>query len=292
MKFIHTFWSKPLFNNKFNKFETLIKCTLLDYAYSAHCVKKFGEKIILFADKKGAEILSPIPYDEVHIIDNLDEESVHFAAQIKFIALKNSNLGDVLIDGDLFLQKEDCIDILKEKIKNNDVVYSFFEPYEYVIRGSMKNYYIDLINKMNIDIYKKPYKLPIKYKDLYWMNTSLMGFTNQTLKDEYINQYYHHKSFLKDIEFNHTWPDIIIEQHFLTLLCKNYKSSPIIENFYYDLGANQHALNIGFTHLGSLKPNYNDFCNDKLKEENPQLCRNLWIMINKQLNEYNKNRIK
>lgn len=288
MKFIHTFWSKPLFNNKFNKFETLIKCTLLDYAYSAHCVKKLGEKIILFADKKGVEILSPIPYDEVHIIDNLDEESIHFAAQLKFAALKNSNLGDVLIDGDLFLSKKDSIDILKNKLKENDIVYSFFEPYEYTTSAGMGNYYIELMGKMNILKYQKPYKLPKKFEELNWMNTSLMSFSNQTLKDEYINQYYYHKSLLKDIDFNHLWPDIIIEQYFLTLLCKNYKSSPMIENFFYDVGCNQYALNIGFTHLGMFKPNYNDHCNCMLKKENPKLCDELWIMINKQLDEYNE----
>lgn len=286
MKFIHTFWSKPLFNNKFNKFETLIKCTLLDYAYSAHCVKKFGEKIILFTDKKGADILSPIQYDEVHIINDIDKESIHFAAQIKFIALKNSDLGDVLIDGDLFLSKKDSIDILKNKLKENDVVYSFFEPHEYTVKGNMDEYYINLINKLNVIKYQKPYKLPRKFEELNWMNTSLMGFTNQTLKDEYINQYNHHKSLLNNIDFDQVWPDIIIEQYFLTLLCKNYKSSPIIENFFYDIGCNQYALNIGFTHLGIFKPNYNDYCNNILKKENPKLCNELWFMINKQINEY------
>ena len=103
MRFVHTFWSKPLYNNKFNTFNNSLKCILSNYGYSVACVKSFGEKIILYTDEKGAELLSFIPYDEVIIINGLEGESIHCAAQLKFEALKLYQDGDVLIDGDLFI---------------------------------------------------------------------------------------------------------------------------------------------------------------------------------------------
>ena len=77
MTFVHSFWSKPLLNSKFKKYEEMLPVMLSNYAYSALCVKRRGYKIKLFADKIGAEMLDFIDYDEVIILDNLDNESVH-----------------------------------------------------------------------------------------------------------------------------------------------------------------------------------------------------------------------
>lgn len=40
MRFIHTFNSKPLLKEKFDKYETSLDVILTDYAYSAECCKK------------------------------------------------------------------------------------------------------------------------------------------------------------------------------------------------------------------------------------------------------------
>ena len=89
---------------------------------------------------------------------------------------------------------------------------------------------------------------------------------------EYIKQYYHHKKLLDQFEFT-TWPDIIIEQRFLTLLVssKNYTSSPIVEGFAIDPNANQVALDLGFTHLGSGKVAYNEWIQKLFSESNKTL---------------------
>jgi hypothetical protein len=121
--------------------------------------------------------------------------------------------------------------------------------------------------------YDAPYRLPLSWDEYRWMNTSLMRFNNQELKDEYIRQYYHHKDMLSDEDFYDCWPDIIIEQKFLTLLCeeKHYSSEPIIPNFWFDDNANDFALNIGFTHLGHGKHAHRDWIIDLLSNENPEL---------------------
>jgi hypothetical protein len=75
-----------------------------------------------------------------------------------------------------------------DRIKDdtNAVIYSFFEPYNYTLRGTMKNYYIKLLAKMRKAQYLDEYKLPKKWGDMGWMNTSLMRFNDEELLQEYI----------------------------------------------------------------------------------------------------------
>lgn len=292
MKFIHTFWSKPLLNNLFNNIETLLPITINQYAYSAECIHNLDYKIILFADEVGAELLSCIPYDQVIIVPNLENESIHFAAQLKFYALEHSDLGDCIIDGDLFIRSNKVLPILHKPV---DCVYSFFEPTEYTLPdlNKAKQYY-DLYYDMNNITYEDPYVLPMKLSEMQWMNTSLMLINNQCLKDEYVRQYYHHKKQLGRFEFT-TWPDIIIEQRFLTLLVnsKNYTSQPIIEKSAADPGANQLALDLGFTHLGSSKVIYNDWVKKLLYETNKRLydetVKHIDKMAHKYINDFKNN---
>lgn len=287
MKFIHTFWSKPLLNNKFNKIEILLPITINQYAYSAECIHNLNQKIVLFADEIGAELLSCIPYDEVIIVPNLENESVHFAAQLKFYALEHSDLGDCIIDGDLFIRSDKVLPIINKSV---DCIYSFFEPTVYTLPDLYKaKCYYDLVQTMNKIPYEKPYVLPVTLSDVQWMNTSLMKINNQSLKDEYIKQYYHHKKLLDRFEFT-TWPDIIIEQRFLTLLVnsKNYTSSPIVEGFAIDPNANQVALDLGFTHLGSGKVAYNEWIQKLFSESNKTLYNKTGQHIKKMWKKYNK----
>jgi hypothetical protein len=72
MKYIHTFWSKPLYKNKFNKFNACLDAILSDYAYSANCIHKLNRKIVLFTDSVGAELLSFIDYDDVVKVRGMD----------------------------------------------------------------------------------------------------------------------------------------------------------------------------------------------------------------------------
>ena len=276
MKFIHTFWSKPMLNSKFGTRKNHLRAILTDYSYSVHCIKKHNEKIVLYADSFGAELLSFIPYDDVIILDNLDNESIHFAAQTKIEALKRCDLGDVLIDGDLFLIHQESIDIIKEKLSRNDVIYSFFEPNELTCCENMKDFYREMLPKMNVIKYDSPYKIPNTWDEMNWFNTSLMAFTNKKLLDEYIIQYDHHKYLLKDIDFGGTWPDIIIEQYFLTRLVKNkYKSEPVIKNYYFDISVSHYSKHIGFIHLGCTKQVVNKYYEEVLFKENPSLYRSM-----------------
>lgn len=269
MRFIHTFWSKPLYNNKFNTFNNSLNILLSNYGYSAGCVHALGERIILYADEKGAELLSFIPYDEVIIIKDLENESVHCAAQLKFEALKQYQDGDVIIDGDLFIQNSKSLDFIRNY--DGDVLYSFFEPFEYLLYNLNIQIFSGIFYALQRIKLMDGYKLPIFFKDMGWPNTSLMKFNNKDALRDYIEQYTYHKNAIKNINFGNGWPDVIIEQYFLRVLCdmKGYKYEPVIAD-YPKKEANDYALEIGYTHLGSKKLNHIDTFNEKFKKLNPE----------------------
>jgi hypothetical protein len=283
MRFIHTFNSKPLLKEKFNKYETILDVILTDYAYSAACCKKHGYDIILYTDKLGAKMLSHIGYNEVIILDLPDEG--HFAASIKFEAIKNMTEDDILIDGDLFIQNKKAFEII-ESYKNYDFVYSFYEPNRFVLLDDKKlNMYKDMFNVFikNKSVFKKPFELIKSYSELEWPNTSLMRFNNLELKNKYLEQYMYHLQKLVNIDFGRTWPDIIIEQFHMKRLLEygNYTSKPIIENYPND-ESNKFALEIGFTHLGNVKINYNEHFKQKLK----LLDSDLYNKVQNQIEKY------
>ena len=273
MTFVHSFWSKPLLNNKFNVYEEQLPIVLSNYAYSAFCVKKQGHKIKLFADRLGAEMLDFIHYDEVIILDNLDNECIHFAAQIKFEALKRMTLDECLIDGDMFLSKKDVFVIISSI--NTDFLYTIYEPYPATVRAGdgLNNY--KKLKKTFLkykDKFLPPYNISTKNEDLQWPNTSFMKISNQELKDEYIRQYEYHKNVLKDETDFAMWPDIFIEQlHLRKLLeSKNYSHRPLIYDFP-SRATNDYSYKIGLCHLGAEKEILKDMIYKRLKEANIKL---------------------
>ena len=284
MKFVHSFWSKPLLENKFNDYNTLLNVVLTDYAYSVACIKKNGHSIKLFTDKIGEQLLSFIPYDEIVVLDIPKNWNIPFAAQIKFEALKRMSLDECLIDGDLFLKYPAAY----ERISSieADFVYSFFEPTSFTLSTQTQiDKYTHMRDQMRT--YRSSFKTPYEidkdiYRDYEWTNTSLMLFHNQKLKDEYIRQYEYYRRLLKNINFKNAWPDIIIEQRHMTkLLATGYSSEPVVTEFPTQF-ANEYAIKIGYTHLGSAKINLHYIVKDWLKE----LDSDLFDAVQEQTTKY------
>lgn len=281
MKFIHTFWSKPL--NEHKSYNLNLTSLLTVYAYSAECIRNLGETIELYADEYGAELLSFIPYDKVHIVKNIEDNNPYFFAQMKLFALKECDLGDVLIDGDLFLYNREVINKIEEN-KHIDVIYSYFEPYHQILKDQLYGMYSKinsaLVSNSNIN-FKEPYKWPSEDNEFEWMNTSLLVFNNQELKDRYIEDQFYYQKVLNDIKWDKMLPDVVLEQRFLTLLAKDYTSMPILEGYGVNPQINEIAIKMGFTHLCTSKLYVYNFFQDRLFELNNDLYTKLHAQIKK-----------
>ena len=92
---------------------------------------------------------------------------------------------------------------------------------------------------------------------------------------------------LKDIDFEHTWPDIIIEQYFLKKIIEqgNYSITPIIKSFPY---ITKEDSELGFTHLGCLKPQYLGLMKQITQTQNIGLYNKVIKKFNEEMTKYNK----
>ena len=247
MTFVHSFQVEPMLQSKFRNLDKGLKITLVDYAYSVECIHKFGHTIELYTDTVGAEILKPIPYDKVHIVTNDITKNWNFAASIKFKALQNMTLDQILIDGDIFLEKPIVFTLLQNF--NSDMVVSMYEPRERIFNVETMNETISVCSK-----FQQPnYELPNAENMLGWYNTSLLKFNNEALKSEYIRQYIAHVKQSENFEFKaYIWPDIVYEQYNIEALLKNTNCSLEMVNPYYNIDES-YAYKIGFCHLGVSK---------------------------------------
>lgn len=282
MKFVHTFWSKPFLNNKFNDKNTLLEVILSDYAYSVACIKHFGHTIRLFTDSYGKKLLGYIPYDDIVVMNDLDDENINFAAQIKFKALEQMSIDEYLIDGDLFLRGPLVYSHINSM--NSDCIYSFFEPEEFTKRSkSHTKYFIDLkeiVAKHN-DEFEDIYKIQ-ENVTFDWTNTSFLKFNNEELKRIYVAQYWKNKKLVEKEQYGEIWPDIWLEQKNLTLLLKNsdYTNSPVIYG-YPSGAAEMYAQLLGFVHLGADKVGCKDLIFEWLKNLDLGLCQKTIQQIEK-----------
>lgn len=283
ISFAHSFWTKPLLSNKFAKLQTALAINLVEYALSVEFVHSNGYKIKLYTDKEGAEIFGKIPYDDIVILENTITDNYHFAASFKFVALEHMTLNEVLIDGDIFLHKTPVYKIIENDVA--DMLVSMFEPKEYIENDKERNTkMLEMLRNCN---FAEPYTTPTFDDCDGWYNTSLMKFGNEVLKDEYIKQYKLHNSIVKDVDFQNTWPDIILEQRHLTQLSryKNYKIHTIIEDFP-SVECDHRAVEIGFMHLGNAKYSTQMQNIQTLYAMNPKVCIELNSHINNMIAKY------
>lgn len=284
MNYAHSFWSKPLFNNKFNNVNESVAITLIDYALSVDYLHKNGYEVTLYADKEGAELLSVIPYDKVVIVDNYITDNWHFAASMKFVALEQMPLGDVLIDGDMFLTKGRIYAEIASSTA--DLTCSFFEPYEKDAPAGILKYkpLFDYLDECDL---QEPFKSETRSEFKGWYNTSLIRFQNQKLRDAWIKQYKEHVSLVENKEFPiKVWPDVILEQLHLThMITEDQVKCIVPKDIYYTPEGEDYCNKIGFTHLGIAKKRLHNNCVRLLYKQNKEL----FLKINDFIRTYGEN---
>lgn len=225
MALVHSLWTAPMLNNErgqasYKQIETTIWCFAMSVAYA----KRLGEDIHLYADYLGRELLHSLPYTKIESLDIPTDFPTDFWAAGKFFALKKMQLGDIHIDGDVFLKTPELMEVINNRMLTTDLIVQSIEN-----SWSYDNeYYINCVNVIKDNGIVLPNQLPY-VAPAY--NCGLVGFNNKELKEKYLQHYFNsvdiiknHPTALEQIRSNkETWMDLLIEQQHLFSLSRGYK---------------------------------------------------------------------
>ena len=105
MRFVHSYWTAPNSKNR--------SIDIICSAYSVFKIHQLGQKIVLYTDDYGKELLKDIPYDEVYtILNGLDKKiNPHIWSASKFISMQYEPLDSIHIDNDVFIYDLDMLKI-------------------------------------------------------------------------------------------------------------------------------------------------------------------------------------
>lgn len=289
MKYANSWQTAPLINNRFSGKRQALEINLINYALSCLFLKRINRNIVLYTDELGKELFKEIPYDEICVLDLPKDIHWSFAASVKFEALKQMELGDVLIDGDLFIHKPMAAELI-EKDKS-DVLTSFFED-RYFLEKDAEVQTLMKKNLSEVD-FDDPYKVEEFDDSTGWFNTSLIKINDQGLKDEWIRQYEVNARKIPN-KFISTdyWIDIILEQENLGKLCQYFGYQPhTLIHGYNTLYGEKLTQNIGYCHLGGSKTEFHNTAKKLLENMDSEIYNNVMNSIDDKLkfvNAYGK----
>lgn len=227
ISFAHTYWTKPTADDRYGyKSPRQIVTHLYCYSLSATYIKKLGYNISLYADTRAIDLLRDLPYDNVVELDIPESADTRFWAQSKFYSLSKMRLGEVLIDGDIFIKSQEIIDKIDPIA---DVNIQSLET-GYMLNSEAYIRCRKYMNGINFgEIYKPCEILPI-------CNSGILQINSQEVKDLYIKEYFRAIEVLENLGLVENmpydiYPDIIQEQLLLYQLCEyyNYKLSTVFD---------------------------------------------------------------
>lgn len=246
MGFVHSIWSRPMiYERRGTRFINGILTTTLCNATSVAWIKHNGGKIDLYTDGFGKDLLGYLPYDNIYELTVPDNIPVCNWACGKFLALEKMPLGDIHIDGDVFLKTENLLNIISDN--SYDLVVQSIED----DKTTLKKYYTLCRN-----IFKQGKLNPLScsLEEMPSYNCGTVGFFNEELKRKYLIEYF---SMLKNIikakdiqkallENTMAIPDLIMEQQFLYEISAPYKVNNILGD---SNTAYKNAISLNYQHL-------------------------------------------
>lgn len=256
IKLVHSWWSNPMFvkNIGIHPLQKIV-VNFYNNALSLWYAKnRLGNnvKFKCYTDALGYEVLKALPYDEFKFLSIPQDNPISMWAQSKMYALTDMELGEIHIDGDVFLKKNEIIPFLD--FENYDLIVQSIEE----DKDTLNRYYLPAINILSK--YNKELGIDISYKPAY--NCGVVGFNNNELKQKYINFYFNALNLLKEnpnisteLLNSNAVPDLVLEQQAIHTISDGYK----IKNMLGEGDSvNENAIKYGFQHLlGTFK--YDDF---------------------------------
>lgn len=286
LTFIHTNWTKPALNNRWNvnSIEQIID-NIWYYSLSTAYLKKLGQHIELHTDTFGKKCLDHIPYDNIHLTLNSIPKYIQpfMWAYGKFHALRKCSLNTVHIDGDVFIKSQKCIDKIYSLLKQrSDVIV---QCHEFVVNPTKWVYPIYKPTTDALTGLQYPEWAIRNGKNAY--NTGFLLFNNQKLKTQYLKEYFRCAKDccekLSHILINdaHVCPDLVVEQQFLYDIVNNnnFNANTLI-NW---TNSTKTADKIGYQHI---------IGKGKYDENNMYACQRTLYIIDKELYHKTLNKTK
>ena len=285
MRLVHSLWTKPMFNNAREvKSDKQIITTLWCHASSVAYAKKLGLPILLHADDFARKLLDYLPYDEIIPLNVPEYAPTCLWAAGKFFALQNMELQDVHIDGDVFIKTHLLAMRIEHGISHSDLIIQSIEDEDHTLNGYYTNC-AKLADKYNIEFLNGANN---NHTPAY--NCGLVGFNNQVLKDEYLQNYLHcHQQIANNQEAieeclkQKIWPDLLFEQ-------KNLYDIAIGYDVFNVLGtgkeAYRSALMYGYQHiLGNTKWSMLNDIKKQLYAVDPKIFKETYYQVEAILKE-------
>ncbi len=213
---MHSFWSKPMMHNiqDYPNSRKLggwlsIKYLLLSSSFSCLSAKKYHEKVILYTDTDGYDLLIKmlgVSYDQVSLLlDNIGNLSHKLWVLGKFAAFKDQNSPFIHIDNDVYLwrkipaEKSKDFLITQSKIAipegYRQTLREVFENFEFIPecilkKGIPENFWVanaGIIGGNDIDFFQNYCRIAEEFvgKNYHSMSQINIGFFN-TILDEYL----------------------------------------------------------------------------------------------------------
>jgi hypothetical protein len=234
------------------------------FVLSCIYAKNSGFDIVVHCDDRAEDILKLAPYDDIIIdLENIKPPANStIYAWGKFVAMQNEDLGNIHIDGDVFLKSPKLIKLLN--FDEYDCIVQCLENRR--IYGGNQN----VIWRDNASLFNNcRYPDWAKRECNAMYNCGIIGINNAELKKEYFDTYNDMVKQYKTTGLNipGTVPDIIIEQQFLKDLCeyKGYKVKNLLPVDNHN-SLHSYAASIGYQHLiGDSKHKNLDKCLEVIK---------------------------
>ncbi|MDL2262731.1 hypothetical protein LJC11_04425 [Bacteroidales bacterium OttesenSCG-928-I21] len=226
LKLAHSLWTVPALSDRWGV-KNQLEANIWLYAISVLCAKKLGAKIELHTDAFGKELLDFLPYDKVSMtLENFDCHKRAWARG-KMLTQSIIDTGVIHIDGDVFLKKEDTIDI--RKFAECDVIVQNVEDAGAIYTDNLK--LVKDVVKTNGNLYKM-----MNFDRMTAYCCGVTGFNNAKLKDLYLEKYEEMYSLLMSNENalnilnseKEVCPDLVAEQYWLQSATEHLNAKPYI----------------------------------------------------------------
>jgi hypothetical protein len=175
MRFFHSYWNKPAESNSRGAKQT--RANLWLFALSVVYLKENNREIVLHTDADGERLLACLPYGNIfRTLDAIADVNPDFWCAGKLAAYAAEPLGNIHIDGDVFLKSDKAIRAADMTgydavVQCEEFVGDFYRPgYEFI----------------SYVYAKQGLQPPFGQWGTAW-NTGLIGFNSEVLRRNYLD---------------------------------------------------------------------------------------------------------